>query len=131
LLEYDAKFHQEFSRLTQSETITSIADFQKYLKKERLDNITVIYFDRDQTDLDVATRLLQHQTQHPILRVESDELATKLRLSPGKFYLYYKPSVLLDESRNLVMSDINFNIETIQALEGSCRNELTVNSFQA
>jgi hypothetical protein len=49
-------------------------------------------------------RVLQHHTKHPILRVEDEELAGQLKLQAGKIYMYSKPSVLLDESRNLVMT---------------------------
>lgn len=83
-------------RLSVPLTISSISDFQTFLNHDDLDNLTVIFFDKDQPHLDLATRLLSHQTKHPILRVESDELAAQLKLTPGKLYLYSKPSVLLD-----------------------------------
>jgi hypothetical protein len=63
--------------------------------------------------------------------VTDEKLATQLKLAPGKFYIYSKPSILLDESRSLVMNGSNPNMEFIQAVEGACRNELTINDRQA
>lgn len=66
------------------------------------------------------------------MRVTDEKLATELKLAPGKFYIYSKPSVLLDESRSLVMNEnSNAHISFIQAIEGACRNELTINDRQA
>jgi hypothetical protein len=41
-----------------------------------------------------AMRLLKSETRNPILEVTNPELAEKLKMTPGNFYCYYKPSYI-------------------------------------
>lgn len=46
-------------------------------------------------------------------------------MTPGKFYCYYKPS-FINGFEQYMDKDINFNY--LQAYEGVCRDEFTINS---
>jgi len=106
-----------------------VPDLTRYLSNEGLDNTTIVYFSTGEEEqaTRLGLRLLTHFSQHPILRVTDSELALQLKLEPGKVYMYSKPSILLEESRSIVQIGNNANLEFIQAVEGSCRSELTVN----
>ena len=45
-------------------------------------------------------RILLHHTERQILRVEDKALAESLKLEENKVYVYYKPSMLIDQSRS-------------------------------
>jgi len=57
--------------------------------------------------------------------VKEKELGSILRMEPGKFYVYYKPS-FVNGFEQYLEKDINFNF--LQAFEGVCRDEFTLNS---
>ena len=39
-------------------------------------------------------RLIKSETRNPVLIVKDQELAEKLRMKPGIFYCYYRPSYI-------------------------------------
>jgi hypothetical protein len=57
------------------------------------------------------------------LELRDKELATKLKMEPGKFYGYYKPSYVNGYAQ-FIERDLNLNF--LQAFEGVCREELTL-----
>ena len=70
--------------------------------------------------------MLTHESQHQVLEVRDLGMARFIKMEPGKFYCYYKPSYAngfpTDPSGNPMQ-----NKEALQILEGICRDELTVN----
>lgn len=76
LLQIETGFNSLVTNLTQPRTINSVAEFTHYLKYDALDNSTVIYFDKDQSHVDLVLRFLTHKSKHPVLRVSDEQLAT-------------------------------------------------------
>ena len=52
------------------------------------------------------------------------QVGKELRMEPGKFYVYYKPS-FINGFEQYMEKDINFDF--LQAFEGVCRDEFTLN----
>jgi len=71
-----------------------------------------------------AVRLMRQETNNPLYVVDN-EVGKELRMEPGKFYVYYKPS-FINGFEQYMEKDINFNF--LQAYEGVCRDEFTLNS---
>jgi hypothetical protein len=67
-----------------------------------------------------AMRLIKSETKSPILMVRDTELATSMRMKPGVFYCYYKPSYV-NGFGQFVGQTIDFPY--LQAYEGVCRDE--------
>lgn len=68
--------------------------------------------------------MMRHESQYQVLEVKDPELAKTLRMEPGRFYCYHKPSYINGFERYV---DYDVNLEYIQAVEGACRAELAVN----
>ena len=67
---------------------------------------------------------MRSESRNPILVVKDMRLADNLGMEKGKFYVYYKPS-FINGFENYVDKDINF--DHLQALEGVCRDEFSIN----
>lgn len=65
-------------------------------------------------------RLMRNETRNPLLTVCDAELASKLRMQPGVFYCYFKPSYV-NGFGQFQGQDIDFPY--LQAFEGVCRDE--------
>lgn len=63
-------------------------------------------------------RILQHHTEGRVLRIEDKALAESLKLEETKVYMYYKPSMLIDQSRSFFKKNAIANTSFIQAIEG-------------
>lgn len=95
-----------------------------------LDSLTVVFctdgnpatFELEQK----ALRLLTHETQHQVLEVRDMEMAKFIKMEPGKFYCFYKPSYVNGYPSDPSGSPMQ-NKEALQILEGVCRDELTLN----
>jgi len=62
-----------------------------------LDDSTFIYAAGPEDDKEVfenAMNLIKFETKNPILVVKNSELQKQLKMEPGKFYCYYKPSYI-------------------------------------
>jgi hypothetical protein len=55
--------------------------------------------------------------------VDDKELGEKMRMTKGRFYVYYKPS-FINGFESYIDKDINFSF--LQAYEGVCRDEFTL-----
>ena len=125
-------FHSFVDKVSRVRLAATIKDLVQALKENntQLDSLTIAYCtdgDPKRRDLEQkALRLLAHETQHQILEVRDLELANFIKMEPGKFYCYYKPSFAngfpSDPSGNPMQ-----NKEALQVLDGVCRDELTVN----
>ena len=54
--------------------------------------MTFIYYKKPHEFADLALAYIRNETENPIIEVTSEHVADALRLEPGKFYCYYKPS---------------------------------------
>ena len=54
-----------------------------------------------------ALRILKHESQHQVLEVRDSATAKELKMEPGKFYCYYKPSFLNGFEEHIQL-DVNF-----------------------
>ena len=72
-----------------------------------------------------ALRLLTHETQYQVLEVRDPELAKFVKMEPGKFYCYYKPTFVNGFASDPQGNPMQ-NKEALQVLEGICRDELTI-----
>ncbi len=76
----------------------SVRDLVVALKENntQLDSLTIVYCNDGDTDRQkvdqMALRLLAHESQHQILEVRDMEMAKFIKMEPGKFYCYYRPS---------------------------------------
>jgi len=70
-----------------------------------------------------AIRLMRQESKNPLLIASGEEITKQLRMEPGKFYAYYKPS-FVNGFEQYMEKDINFDY--LQAYEGVCRDEFTV-----
>ena len=76
----------------------SIKDLIDALKNNNteLDSLTIAYYnDGSEEKREIRQRalcILSHETQHQILEVRDPEMAKFVKMEPGKFYCYYRPS---------------------------------------
>ena len=74
-------------------------------------------------------RLIQSETRNKILQINNPELAKQLKMKPGVFYCYFKPSYLngFEQAQGF---DVDYSV--LQAVEGICRDEFQpLNDFIA
>jgi hypothetical protein len=111
--------------------VNSIKDLADYIGKfnTNLNDITVVYcYDPDTRNNEatkVGFRMMRHESDNPILEIRDEELAQRIGMQKGKFYCYYKPS-FINGFEQYLDKDINFDY--LQAYEGVCRDEFTLNS---
>jgi len=55
---------------------------------------TFVYCEDSSQNVEEALRLIRGETNNQILLVSDSELAKSLKMKPGYFYCYYKPSFL-------------------------------------
>jgi hypothetical protein len=126
-------FNKGLDRLKNVKEVKTVRDLSRALDEnnKRLDDITILYCEDEENatsdEAVQALRLLKHETQHQILRVKDAKLAKAMRLTAGNFYCYYKPSFINGYEAPL-NQDMNFSY--LQALDGICRDEITVNPDQ-
>jgi len=86
---------------------------------------TFVYCASESDDREIlreAEKLLKSETRNPILVVKNTELAEELRMEPGKYYCYYKPSYL---NGFRAPEQTTLDWPYLQALESLCRDEFT------
>lgn len=71
----------------------------------------------------ISLNFIRGETDN-VLVITDENLAKTCRLEPNKFYAYFKPSYL-NGFENLIDKDLN--VEYLQAFEGICRDEFTLN----
>lgn len=116
--------------LTPVKNMRELADsIAKY--NNTLNDTTIVYCQGEEGDDDLkkestkaAVRLMRQESLNPILIVKDKELAKTARMEPGKFYVYYKPS-FINGFEAYMEKDINFAY--LQALEGVCRDDFSLN----
>lgn len=123
------------ARVQKSSGTRIIKDFKELvqtLKKnhQKHDDCTVVFCNPElsvDTDLrSKALRLVNFESEHQVLEVTDPELAKLFQMTPGNFYIYYKPSVACGFSltKFLPLADV----ETSQALvKNYYRGELKMN----
>ncbi len=121
-------FELSFRRETGLTPINSVKDLAENLKKfnTTLEDTTIVYCRRPEDTKEVhhaAIRLMRQESRNPLL-VADPEVGRELRMEPGKFYVYYKPS-FINGFEQYMEKDINFDF--LQAFEGVCRDEFTLN----
>ena len=129
--EKSAKFETSFLRETGLRPINSVRDLADNLKRynKSLNDTTIVYCKgADQDDMSkestkAAIRLMRQESKNPLLIASGEEITKQLRMEPGKFYAYYKPS-FINGFEQYMEKDINFDY--LQAYEGVCRDEFTV-----
>ena len=61
-----------------------------------MDDMTFVYFEDPDAPkrpfLDLQLAFIQNDSKSNLVKVKSRELAKQLKMEPGKFYCYYKPS---------------------------------------
>jgi hypothetical protein len=67
-----------------------------------------------------ALRLIKSETNNPVCYIKHGELAKEMRMKPGVFYCYYKPSYVNGYSTFIGQ---NVDFPYLQAYEGVCRDE--------
>jgi len=74
----------------------------------------------------MALRILSHETQHQILEVRDLDMANFIKMEPGKFYCYYRPSFVNGFPSDPTGNPMR-NKEALQILDGICRDVLVIN----
>jgi len=112
--------------------VTSLKDMAELLKTQNktLNDITIaFYHEGDQESLSeeqkIALRFMRQETSNSIGMIQDKAVAEKMKIEPGKFYVYYKPSYV-NGFEKFIDRDINFDF--LQAYEAVCRDEFTLNS---
>lgn len=107
--------------------INSIKDLAEQLRVNHteLNDCTFVYCHSGKEELESASvkqamRLVRYETNNQILTVRDQALAQKLKMRPGVFYCYYKPSYV-NGFGQFQGQDIDFPY--LQAFEGVCRDE--------
>jgi hypothetical protein len=122
---------QKENDLTPVKSMRELADsIAKY--NNTLNDTTIVYCmgegegeeDLKKESTKAAVRLMRQESLNPILIVKDKELARTARMEPGKFYVYYKPS-FINGFEAYMEKDINFPY--LQALEGVCRDDFSLN----
>jgi hypothetical protein len=115
--------------LTAVKSMRELADsIAKY--NSTLNDTTIVYCqgegedDLSKESTKAAVRLMRQESLNPILVIKDKELAQTARMEPGKFYVYYKPS-FINGFEAYMEKDINFAY--LQALEGVCRDDFSLN----
>jgi len=89
-----------------------VKDLAEVLKTNNteLDSLTMVYCHDPALDEypSAAMRIMRHESQHQLIEVRDEELAKKLKMKPGHFYGYYKPSHINGFSQ-FMSHDINWN----------------------
>lgn len=121
-------FEFSFRRETGLTPINSVKDLAERLKEfnKSLDDTTIVYCRSPEDTKEshhAAIRLMRQESRNPLL-VADPEIGKELRMEPGKFYVYYKPS-FINGFEQYMEKDINFNF--LQAFEGVCRDDFTLN----
>ena len=92
------EFRRQVDKVSRVKLAASVSDLITALKTNNteLDSLTVMYCpdgDPKKSALEQkALQLLTHETQHQILEVRDPEVAKFVKMEPGKFYCYYRPS---------------------------------------
>lgn len=126
---HDEKLRTLLTKESSLLPISSIKDLADYIQKfnRGLNDTTIVYCQGEDglesPTTKVAVRLMRQESSNPILTVSDKELSAKMRMEPGKFYIYYKPS-FINGFEQYMDKDINFNF--LQAFEGVCRDEFQV-----
>lgn len=109
------------------EEIESFYEFVDRLKeynKKLGDSVILFHTDDDLRDYQqnnvIPLNMLKSEVHH-IMAIKNKELAEKLKLEKGKYYVYYNPSYL-NGYENLI--DKGLDMHHLQALESICRDEL-------
>lgn len=78
-----------------------------------LESVTILYCrDKEalcETTEAVALNLLRYETSNKLLVVSDSDVAKKLKVEPGRFYAYYKPSFVNGFEQYVEVNDINFD----------------------
>ena len=94
--EFPQGLKNELNRVGGNRFIWSVKDLAGVLKANNteLDSLTVVYcHDPELKEYPShAIRVLRHESQHQLVEVRDVALAEKLKMKPGRFYWYYKPS---------------------------------------
>ena len=120
------KFDKFLKRDDGLKVINNIKDLAESLREgnRSLNDCTFVYCQGNE-EIDMhAYRLVQSETRNQVLCVRSQELMQELRMEPGKYYCYYKPSYV-NGFAQFVGQDIDFPY--LQAFEGICRDEFIPN----
>ena len=74
----------------------------------------------------MALSIISHETQYQILEVRDLEMAKFIKMEPGKFYCFYKPSFVNGFASDPTGNPMR-NKEALQILDGICRDTLVIN----
>ena len=74
----------------------------------------------------MALRIISHETQYQILEVRDLEMAKFIKMEPGKFYCFFKPSFVNGFASDPTGNPMR-NKEALQILDGICRDTLVIN----
>lgn len=95
------QFDKDVSRLGTTKLIWCTKDLSESLREGNvnLDDMTVLYCKDTENEVcdkisSLALNFLRHESSNQVLEVRDKELAEKLKMTPGKFYCYYKPSYI-------------------------------------
>ena len=100
VLENLGEFNKSLNKLTQVKEVKNVRDLSEALKEnnKKLDDLTILYCEdadtQDKEETARALRILKHESQFQILKVTDSVLSKAMRLKPGKYYCYYKPSFI-------------------------------------
>ena len=119
--DFSLSFEKEFRQIE----VSSLKDLAENLRNFNTDlnDQTFVYCSDgspESPELKHAIRLIRSETKNPILLVRDLDLAEKMRMKPGVFYCYYKPSYV-NGFGQFVGQTIDFPY--LQAFEGVCRDE--------
>ena len=90
---------KQIERFTKTRSVHSLRQFADALKQNNrgFDDLTIVYFeDKESPVSELALRMLRHESQHQVVQIRNPELAQILKIKPGKFYCYYKPTFIID-----------------------------------
>ena len=100
---------------------------------KKLDDCTIVFCNpdlaMDPEQRSKALKLLNYESEHQLLEVTDSQLAETFQMQPGRFYVYYKPSIACGFSYSKFMPLANVQM-TQALLKDYYRGELVLNISQ-
>ena len=95
----EKQFEREVARMRNIKPIWSAKDLAEALKQNnvKFDDVTIVYCRNPHIDGQVeqhAVNFARHESGKQVLEVRDAKLAQELKMEPGKFYCYYKPTLI-------------------------------------
>ena len=129
------KLRKRLDKAQGTKIVSEVNELVDALKENntKLDDCTIVFNNpdcaMDEASRSKALKLLNFESDHQVLEVTDIKLSETLRMEPGRFYVYYKPSITcgFQYSKFLPLANIHM---TQALLKDYYRGELQVNQEQ-